>query len=112
MVRMVALMIAAWSLAGAAAAQRPPPPDTSWAERMMDRPRQLGLEAELNALDARLRSEQNLAALQAQTQPISLPPTPGAAALGPTAQPVWPSIPEAALAASRARIEAILAERR
>lgn len=117
MVRTAALIVAAWTCASAAFAQAPPPtPDTSWAERMMDRPRQLGLEAELNALDARLRSEQNLAALQAQSQPPRLPPSPEAPnvipPLSPVAQPIWPSIPEAALAASRARIEAILAERR
>ena len=115
MVRTATLIVAAWACASAAFAQAlPAPPDTSWAERMMDRPRQLGLEAELNALDARLRSEQNLAALQ--TQPPRLPPAPEPPNVIPPlptlAQPVWPSIPEAALAASRARIEAILAERR
>ena len=117
MVRTAALIVAAWAWASSAFAQaQPPAPDTSWAERMMDRPRQLGLEAELNALDARLRSEQTLAALQAQSQPLRLPPAPEAPNVTPplpsTAPAVWPSIPQAALAASRARIEAILAERR
>lgn len=117
MLRSLAILSAVLACAGAAHAQTlPAPPDTSWAERMMDRPRQLGLEAELNALDARLRAEQNLAALQAQSQPLRPAPVPEAPGvlppLTPTVQPVWPAIPDAALAASRARVQAILSERR
>lgn len=109
-----ALVLAALAASSPARAQlAPPAPDTSWAERMMDRPRQLGLEAELNTLETRLRTEQNLAALRAQGPP---PPRLDPSGLDLTPAPdriqAWPTIPDAALAASRARIEALLAERR
>ncbi len=98
-----------------ALAQVPPSaPDTSWADHMMDRPRQLGVEAELNALEARLRTEQNLADLRAQRPPPSMAQEATAAEFPtyPGRSQAWPTIPDAALAASRARVEAILAERR
>lgn len=114
MARFTLVMIVAGLAAAPAAAQIQPPPDTGWAERMMDRPRQLGIETELNALDAQLRTEANLAALRAQVPPsrLSSPPEAPGGTPSPQTQTAWPSIPDASLAASRARIEAILSERR
>ena len=73
------------------------------AQQMIDRQRSVALENDLNSLDARVQSQQRMQGLQAQ----------GAPTLAPLASEVKPpslnmgsfaSIPDAALAASNARV--------
>ena len=73
------------------------------AQQMIDRQRSVALENDLNALDARIQSQERLLGLQAQRGPTRAP-------LDPEVRPPplnmgsYASIPDAALAASNARV--------
>ena len=81
------------------------------AQQMIDRQRSIALENDLNALDARVQSQERLQGLQAQRGPT----------LAPLASDVKPpaldmgsyaTIPDAALAASNARVREAAQNRR
>ena len=73
------------------------------AQQMIDRQRSVALENDLNALDARIQSQERLQGLQAQRGPTLAP-------LDPEVRPPplnmgsYASIPDAALAASNVRV--------
>lgn len=110
--RRALILLALAAVAGPAAAQDPAS-DAILQLRQMEqnaqqdlaRQRAMALENDLNALDARLKTEQRLRDLEARGPTPSPPP-----AILPRARPsatplpTYPSIPDAALAASRARI--------
>jgi hypothetical protein len=66
----------------------------------------LNQQNELSRLDHQLRTEQNMSQLQAQTLAPSLPPPPASGAVPSFDPSALVSIPDAALAASNARVEA------
>lgn len=80
------------------------------AQQQMERQRSVALENEFNALSAQVQTEQALRALRAQAQPPAIPsilPRPvGEVAEQPALD--LPTIPDARLAASNARVRAIL----
>ncbi|HEX5378408.1 MAG TPA: hypothetical protein VFW47_07520 [Phenylobacterium sp.] len=85
------------------------------AQQELARQRDIALRNDLNALDARLRTLENLRNLEANNLQIRLPePVVPPRALSPSqvALDQFPSIPDAALAASRERVRAASRNRR
>jgi len=80
------------------------------AQQQMDRQRAIALENELNALSGQIQTEQALSALRAQRQPPVIPPILPRPVGEVAEQPALdlPTIPAARLAASNARVRAIL----
>jgi hypothetical protein len=110
--RRALILLALAAVAGPAAAQDPATDAIlqlrqaeQEAQHDLARQRAMALENDLNALDARLKTEQRLRDLEARGPTVAPPPV-----ILPQAKPspqqasAWPSIPDAALAASRARI--------
>jgi hypothetical protein len=80
------------------------------AQQQMDRQRAIALENELNALSAQVQTEQALRALRMQRQIPAIPsilPRPGGEVAEQPALDL-PTTPDARLAASNARVKAIL----
>jgi len=73
------------------------------AQQMIDRQRSVTLENDLNALDARVQSQERLQGLQAQRGP-TLAPLASEVKPPPLSMGSYASIPDAALAASNARV--------
>jgi hypothetical protein len=82
------------------------------AQQQMQRQRSIALENQLNALDARVQSEQRLRDVEATRPPAFYRPTDPATPRPVTAGGGYASIPDAALAASNARVRAASQNRR
>lgn len=81
------------------------------AQQQMQRQRSIALENQLNTLDARVQSEQRLRDVEAARPPAFYRPT-DPATQRPVAGGGFASIPDAALAASNARVRAASQNRR
>lgn len=110
--RRASILVALAAIAGPAAAQDPATNAILQLREMernaqqdLARQRAMALENDLNALDARLKTEQRLRDLEARGPAVPPPPAilPRARPSA-TPPPAYPAIPDAALAASRARI--------
>jgi hypothetical protein len=81
------------------------------AQQQLLQQQQVAQHNELIALDARIRTEQHVARIQSERQPVRLPdlpyPVPAGSALGAIDTSKLPSIPDAALAASNRRVQEI-----
>lgn len=82
------------------------------AQQQLLQQREVAQHNELMALEARLRTEQNLARIQAERTPTRLPQLPYPAPPGTIDTSKLPSIPDKALAESDRRVRDILRERR
>ena len=107
--RTIILSLAIATLAAPAIAQTPDL-DVFRAQQEAATRRAVELENRLSTLDARLKADQAVADLQASRYPPSVPelryaPSVGAAPAAET--PKYPSIPDAALADSNRRVQAI-----
>jgi len=82
------------------------------AQQQLQQQRSVAQHNELMALDARLRTEQQAARIEAERRPVRLPepPYPGPPAMLDASR--LPSIPDAALAASNRRVQEISQNRR
>ncbi|MCR5874607.1 hypothetical protein LRS10_10775 [Phenylobacterium sp. J426] len=80
------------------------------AQQQLLQQQQVAQHNELMALEARLRTDQHVARIQQERQPVRLPALPypaPAAALGSLDTSKLPQIPDAALAASNRRVQEI-----
>lgn len=115
-----AILIAVLSLAVPARAQVMDAQDRLRAQMQLDELRaqqqllqqqSVAQHNELMALDARLRTEQQAARIQAERQPTRLPELPYPAPMGSIDTSKLPSIPDAALADSNRRVQEIAKNR-
>lgn len=83
-------------------------------QQMLDRQRAVALDTQLDAMDARLKTEQRLRALDAAANPQPLGSHAGTAMdqTPPGVTPPYASIPDDALAASNARVREATQNRR
>ncbi|TXH20196.1 MAG: hypothetical protein E6R00_00725, partial [Gammaproteobacteria bacterium] len=98
------VLLAATSLATPAMGQVSPQAQQQLdllTQQQLDRQRSIALENQLNALDARVQSQQRLQDFQASTQPAYPRRAPGEEAVGTAG---YAAIPDAVLADSNARV--------
>lgn len=111
--RLALALFATSALAGPALAQVSPQATQQLdllTQQQLDRQRSIALENQLNTLEARVQSEQRLRDLQAATPPPY--PRGAPAQTATTTTGGYASIPDAALAASNARIRDVTQNRR
>ena len=108
--RLAFVLLATSALASPAAGQISPQATQQLdllTQQQIDRQRSIALENQLNTLDARVQTEQRLRDLQAGTSPPFPRGEPVTSATG-----RYASIPDAALAASNARIREVTQKKR
>lgn len=113
------ILFAAAALAGGSAMAQADPAliargNAAWAEQQLANQRSIALENQVNSLDARVATEARMRDLRTQSQrpDVTLPSSPQQASQGPTQLGAFPSIPDATLADSNAKVREASQDRR